>query len=624
MLPNLSGEHSSQEARLRSQFIWYRAIALLILISAIAGWWMLYSANQTSWLALTRPLIAAAFLGYAVVENVGFQLAAGTVPPAEQAIVTEEKKKRRWHFTLPPRVKGWCHHIYQHLVTAACAALALILIDQNFSASGALTPIAQGQVPAASLLLAVCFALLVCERMLSFRRIRAWVSQTACVGLLRALLSICLLTTVALAVINTTLWVSQWILYAVCALLWVIAVEFLLRALATIWIAPRPKGPARFLTQSLIAEQFRWPLHPLLSLRKKIADHFGVDIGQIQAFRLMGKIIVPVACGLAFIGWLMSGLNQVSVNQRGVYERFGNPTDVLLPGVHIGLPWPFGRVLPVDYGTVHELALSDEQPTQPVSAAVAKANIEGPAPMDSWRLWDSSHSTDQAQVIASAVGDKQSFQIVNMDIRLIWRVGMHDRDAMNSLYQTDDLPTTIQRVARQVMTQYFSHQQLDELLNEQRATMSMQLNQQIQQRLDRMNTGVELLYTRIESIHPPAGAANAYHGVQAAQIAANAQIAREKGYAASRANDALRKATTATDNAQAMAGELQDKATASLTLYSADYEAWKLNPEAYLNERRYQSYSKALSKAPLLILDSQVAGHNPSMLDLRQYSQPTR
>lgn len=71
-------------------------------------------------------------------------------------------------------------------------------------------------------------------------------------------------------------------------------------------------------------------MHPLLSLRKKIADHFGVDIGQIQAFRLMGKIIVPVACGLAFIGWLMSGLNQVSVNQRGVYERFGNPTDVLL------------------------------------------------------------------------------------------------------------------------------------------------------------------------------------------------------------------------------------------------------------------------------------------------------
>lgn len=238
MLPNLSGEHSSQETRLRSQFIWYRAIALLILISAIAGWWMLYSANQTSWLALTRPLIAAAFLGYAVVENVGFQLAAGTAPPAEQAIVPEERKKRRWHFTLPPLVRGWSHHIYQHLVTAACAALALMLIDQNFSASGALTPIAQGQVPAASLLLAVCFALLVCERMLSFRRIRAWVSQTACVGLLRALLSICLLTTVALAVINTTLWVSQWILYAVCALLWVIAVEFLLRALATLWIAP--------------------------------------------------------------------------------------------------------------------------------------------------------------------------------------------------------------------------------------------------------------------------------------------------------------------------------------------------------------------------------------------------
>lgn len=624
MLPNLSGEHSSQEARLRSRLIWCRAIAMLILISAIAGWWMLYTTDQTSWLALTRPLMAAALLGFAVIENAWCQLPVATPQLKDAATLTDDKKQPRWRFTVSPRVILWCRHLWQYLVTTGCAVAALVLMDQSFSAGNAVTPIAQGLVPVASLLLALCFALLVCERMLSFRRIRHWAFQTACVGLLRVLLCVSLLTTVAMAVLNTTQWVSQWIMYAASALLLVIAAEFALRALATFWIAPRRNTPSRFLTQSLLAEQFRWPLHPLLTIRKKIADHFGVDLGQIQAFRLMGQIILPVACGIAVIGWLMSGLNQVPVNQRGVYERFGKPTEVLQPGVHLGLPWPFGRVLAVDYGAVHELALSDEQPTQPVSAEAATASIEGPAPLDSWRLWDSSHTTDQAQVIASAVGDKQSFQIVNMDIRLIWRVGMHDQDAMNSLYQTDDLPTTIQRVARQVMTQYFSHQQLDQLLNEQRASMATHLNQQIQQRLDRMNTGVELLYTRIESIHPPAGAANAYHGVQAAQIAANAQIAREQGYAASRANDALRKATTATDNAQAVANELQAKANASLTLYSADYYAWQINPEAYLNERRYQAYSKALSKAPLLILDSQVAGHNQSMLDLRQYSQPTR
>ena len=195
---------------------------------------------------------------------------------------------------------------------------------------------------------------------------------------------------------------------------------------------------------------------------------------------------------------------------------------------------------------------------------------------------------------------------------------------MKSLYQTEDLPTLIQRVARQVLAQYFAHQQLDDLLNEQRSTMSATLNKEIQQRLNRLDTGVELLYTRIESIHPPAGAANAYHGVQAAQIAANAGIMREKGYAATVTNDAQRKATVAIDKAKAAANELQAQANKSQLRYIAEYDAWKINPEAYINERRYQTYSKALSQTPLLIIDNQASGVNEPMLDLRQFSQPSR
>ncbi|MBW3154216.1 protease modulator HflK, partial [Salmonella enterica subsp. enterica serovar Javiana] len=198
-------------------------------------------------------------------------------------------------------------------------------------------------------------------------------------------------------------------------------------------------------------------------------QHFGVDVSKIQAFRLIGQIFVPVVVGVVVVGWVVSDLNQVALDNRGVYERFGHPVTVLKPGLHVGLPWPFGKVVKVDYGAVHELKLSEaEAPEKTLPLKIADS-VEGPAPQDSWRLWDNSHTTDQAQLIASAIGDKQSFQIVNMDIRLIWRVGMQDTDAMKSLYQTEDLPTLIQRVARQVLAQYFAHQQLDDLLNEQRS-----------------------------------------------------------------------------------------------------------------------------------------------------------
>ncbi|HEX4502533.1 MAG TPA: protease modulator HflK [Scandinavium sp.] len=624
MVPNLQSENTHQETRLRSRLLWCRSLVCMLTGAAgIAYILMQYSDVPEPWMVFSRPLMASLLLAFAVIEN-----ALRTVSPLPRSLPLDEnasvKTRKFGPVVFTPRIELWLHHCLQLALTAISAALAIYLVSDNFSVVATLSAPDNGLILVCTLLLAACFALLVCERMLSLRRVRSWGLQSATVGLLRTLLSLFLLTAVALPVSRFSPQGAYWLMWLASLVVVLVAAEFLLRALAAACTLPHPEKQPPFLTQSLIAEQYRWPLSPLLQLRKKIVQHFGVDIGKIQAFRLMGQLFLPVVCGIVVVGWLVSGLNEVSADKRGVYEQFGRPVKVLSPGLHLGLPWPFGRVVFVDYGAVHELQLSEKSSVDEQPGVKIPNTIEGPAPQESWRLWDSSHLTDQAQIIASANGDKQSFQIVNMDIRLIWRVGMSDADAMNSLYQTDNLSTTLQRIARQVLTQYFAHQQLDALLNEQRATMSTALNTEIQKRLNALNIGVELLNTRIESIHPPAGAANAYHGVQAAQITANAQIARERGYSASQANDAQRKATTAIDAATATANELQAQANIALTRYSAEHNAWEINPEAYLNERRYQTYSKALANTPLLILDSQVAGKNQSILDLRQFSQPSR
>ncbi|EPN85482.1 hypothetical protein A234_06727, partial [Pseudomonas syringae pv. actinidiae ICMP 19101] len=74
-------------------------------------------------------------------------------------------------------------------------------------------------------------------------------------------------------------------------------------------------------------------------------------------------------------------------------------------------------------GVVHELATS-------VSAADAAEQsldpAEGPPPNSANRLWDASHINEKSQVIASSAGDKQSFQVVNMDVRFVYRIGLTD------------------------------------------------------------------------------------------------------------------------------------------------------------------------------------------------------
>lgn len=567
------------------------------------------------WLPAFRLLMAALLVAVAFVENA--LRCEEQTPVAEEATAATEPRKR---LQLPPHLQAWLAHFHQHLATTTIVALlAVCFAGAGLFDTAPLSeadPIISRAIP--GLLLALGFGLLVVERMLSFKLLPQWRNQLEYIGLARAMLSVLLLLAVGLLLATFLPLATLWLIKLANLLVLLIALEYLLRALSAM-IAPLPADNApRFLTRSILAAQYRWPLRPLTFALDAIKQHFGVDIRQVQAFRLMGKTVVPVICGMALLGWLLSGLTQIPLHQRGIYERFGRPLAVLAPGLHVGLPWPFGRVRAVEYGAVHELRLSDE-PEQP-QRNIFPDSAEGPAPQSSWRLWDNSHLTDQSQVIASKASDSQSFQIVNMDIRLIWRVGLHNDDALNSQYQAEDLPVLLRSIARQVLVTEFANKQLDELLNEQRASLAVMLNQQIQQRLSALHTGVELLSTRIEAIHPPAGAADAYHGVQAAQISASALVVREKGYAATSSSTARQQAETAINDSQAFAAENLSRARAAAVQFNADHQAWQQAGQAFLLERRYHILSQSLAHTPLLILDHRLQGNSEPVLDMRQYS----
>lgn len=592
-----------------ARFSLYGVLLLVGLIYAF----LLLIAGTGLWLPTFRLLLAIVLVALAFVDNA---IRYESPAPAAQS---DEAPPARPRQLLPPAIQNWLNYFQNHLaLTAVLSLLAIFFAVSGLAdrspASEADTAISR-VIP--GILLVISFGLLVIERTIGFKTIRHWRYQQEYVGLTRVMLSLLLLLAGSLLLVTYSPTLTLWLIKLGCLLVLLVALEYFLRVLM-VMATPLPQDTdPRFLTRSLLAAQYRWPLRPLAFVLDTLEQRFGIDLRQVQAFRLMGKTIVPVVCGLAVLGWLLSGLTQVPLHQRGIYERFGRPMAVLSPGLHAGLPWPFGRVRAVEFGAVHELRLSDE-PEQKARNDVPDS-AEGPAPQNSWRLWDSSHLTDQSQVIASQAADKQSFQIVNMDIRLIWRVGLRNEDALNSQYQAEDLPVLIRSIARQVLVAQFASKQLDELLNEQRASLSTTLNQQIQQRLTALHTGVELLSTRIEAIHPPAGAADAYHGVQAAQIAASARVARERGYAATVTNGARQNAETRENDAQAFAAENLSRAQAAAAQFAADSQAWQQAGQAFILERRYHILSQTLAHTPLLILDSHLQGTNEPVLDMRQY-----
>jgi regulator of protease activity HflC (stomatin/prohibitin superfamily) len=501
----------------------------------------------------------------------------------------------------------------------AWALLVLFSLEQFWSL--ALTPAALG-LPAsvgAVLSLLLAFGLLVLERQLAQENPAEWPEAGSLAQLTRVAIICLVLSALCLLFGNdTSVWPVR-LAVLIGLLPGLVAVELLLRAVLSLFSPQREQLEPSLMARSFVADLLRWPPQPLLALQHELHNRFGIDLRQIWAFTYMRLAFLPVLAVVAIVGWALTGIHEIPLQGRGIYERFGKPLEVFGPGLHAGLPWPWGRVLSVENGVVHELASNVGETSTP--AAVEPA--EGPAPAIANRLWDASHVNDKSQVIASSRADKQSFQIVNMDVRFVYRIGLNDKDALAATYNSADVPTLIRSTASRVLVHDFASRTLDGLLGEDRVGLGEEIGRAVQADLQKLDSGVEILATVVEAIHPPAGAANAYHGVQAAQIGAQALISRERGAAAEATNQAQLQASIARDHATASAREINATAQASGLRFSAERKAYASAGQAFVLEQYFTQLTQGLANAKLLVLDHRLGGSsNAPTIDLRTFTLP--
>ncbi|WP_454836559.1 protease modulator HflK [Pseudomonas lini] len=511
------------------------------------------------------------------------QIGAPTLWLGGWAILTLYSIEHAWSFTLPPAALG--------LSASVGAVLSLLL----------------------------AFGLLVLERQLAQENVTQWPEAGPLAQLTRVAI-ICLVLS-ALCLLfgsETSVWPVR-LAVLIGLLPGLVAIELLLRAVLSLFSPRREQLEPALLARSFVADMLRWPPQPLLALQHELHNRFGIDLRQIWAFTYMRRAFLPVLAVVAIVGWSLTGIHEIALQGRGIYERFGKPVEVFGPGLHAGLPWPLGRVLSVENGVVHELATSVGETSAPVAADPA----EGPAPAIANRLWDASHVNDKSQVIASSRADKQSFQIVNMDVRFVYRIGLSDQAALAATYNSADVPTLIRSTASRILVHDFASRTLDGLLGEDRVGLAEEIGRAVQADLQKLDSGVEILATVVEAIHPPVGAANAYHGVQAAQIGAQALISRERGAAAEATNQAQLQASIAHDQATASAHEINSTAQAADLKFAAERKAFSSAGQAFVLEQYLSQLTQGLANAKLLVLDHRLGGSgNAPTIDLRTFTLP--
>ncbi len=573
-----------------------QSAALLVLVAGLqSAWWV------TQWRArVINPVVLT--------------------PTADDEAIAPEG----WYERLLDRLSQRGLHVLGQIGAATLwlggwALLVALSIEQVWNLTLPAATVGVSASVGAALALLLAFGLLVLERQLAQENPAQWPEAGALAQLTRvAIISLVLGALCLLFAGENAVWPVR-VAVLIGILPGLVAIELLLRAVLSVFSPRREQLEPTLLARSFVADMLRWPPQPLLALQHELHNRFGIDLRQIWAFSYMRRAFLPVLALVAAVGWLLTGIHEIPLQGRGIYERFGKPVQVFGPGLHTGLPWPLGRVLIVENGVVHELATSVGENPAPPQVDPA----EGPAPMTANRLWDASHVNDKSQVIASSRGDQQSFQIVNMDVRFVYRIGLTDQAALAATYNSADVPTLIRSTASRILVHDFASRTLDGLLGEDRVGLGEEIGRAVQSDLQQLNSGVEILATVVEAIHPPAGAANAYHAVQAAQIGAQALISRERGAAAEASNQAQLQASLARDQASANARETSATAQAADLKFSAEQKAYASAGQAFVLEQYLAQLSQGLSKAQLLVLDHRLGGSsNAPTIDLRTFTLP--
>lgn len=465
-------------------------------------------------------------------------------------------------------------------------------------------------------LLILAFLTLVAERTHEAQAARQLGSAS-----LARMLRVVLIVTIAAA--GSSAWLAyagtapDWPLRAAAAFTGAIALEFALRAAALVFVSPASRARMTRVPGSVIAGVVQWRPSPLAVLGNAVRQQYGVDLRQNWVLHSVVRLLPAALVSVLVAGWLLTSVYVLSPDQRAVYERFGEPAAVWQPGAHIGLPLPFGQVRLVDNGAVHQIIVSGGADDSSVASPTVDADASAPDALN--RLWDVAHPWETTQVIAGASGDQQNFQIVSADVRLDYRVGASDADARAALFRASDVQSVVRSIANREVVHYLASHTLASLLETRQTAVADVLRANVQQRLDRLGSGIEVVAVVIESIHPPAGAAAAYHGVQAAQVRAQARVAQARAYSAAELGDAQERAANDVARARGNAVEALAHARALQTDFEADVGAAQLAGPAYTFEYYLRKLSGGLHDARLTVVDDRLAQGNRATLDLRSY-----
>jgi membrane protease subunit HflK len=248
---------------------------------------------------------------------------------------------------------------------------------------------------------------------------------------------------------------------------------------------PAPAGT------SLILDALFGRGQTLRSAFKGFEDLLGAKLSEVWIVRYLRQMIEIIIIGTIVLGWVSTCFTSVPAGTRAVRMFLGRYQPLpLSPGLHVTWPWPIEQLEIVETETIRQISLGFDK------------DLEGPV------LWNEPHFEGEKNLL---VGDGESLLTINVPI--FYRIS----DPVRYLETTTDAEQALLALADRKLIQVAGSRDSFQIMTEQRAEISRQLRESLQQEVDQLGLGLEIVFVGLKDVHPPVDVAPAYQAVVSAQ-----------------------------------------------------------------------------------------------------------
>ena len=390
-------------------------------------------------------------------------------------------------------------------------------------------------------------------------------------------------------------------------LIWIVAicVETVLRLLATILVPSDPMQASVSPIHLLLRELIFTASNPVTSLIRTFENRCGVSMRSSWAIAFVKNSSLPLVVFLMLLCWGLTSIAIVETHQLAVREHFGRVAGgPLLPGLHVMLPWPFGRIRAFPVKTVQQLPIGFVEEDETVRRDQPRA-----------LLWTKPHAKEE---FALVLGDGS--ELVAINALVYFKISEDPQEFSDYVYRQSSPEEALVAFAYRALMEETRGRTLDDVLSGNRADFGRRVADSVRRQAKGARLGLDIVDLALLNLHPPIEAGGSYLEVINARLDAGRRVTEAEGEKHVALLEAQTRGAMAVASARAEGSRRVAGALSEVAEFKAFDQALHASPHTFRLRLWIEALENALSDQRLFLVDRTLLDEGGElMLDTRPH-----